>query len=87
MVDKVHGHLGATRHRSPVVEYRVEQHVSILGDRLTAMQAGAAPGAGRGYRAERYPERYREAHKPAVVGRGRVAEVLGGKAGAAPRGL
>ena len=45
--------------RSPVVEYRVEQHVSILGDRLTAMQAGVAPGARARVRGRTVPRRYR----------------------------
>lgn len=42
MVEAVHGHLGAVRHRSPVVEYRVEQHAAILGERLTALRARVA---------------------------------------------
>jgi len=44
MIEKVYGHLGARRHRSPVVEYRAEQHASILGDRLTAL---ARPRGGK----------------------------------------
>lgn len=28
------------RHRSEVVEYRVEQHAATLGDRLTALAGG-----------------------------------------------
>ncbi|HXL16996.1 MAG TPA: hypothetical protein VN961_05685, partial [Streptosporangiaceae bacterium] len=36
---KVYAHLGMIRHRSEVVEYRVEQHAATLGDRLTAVQA------------------------------------------------
>ncbi len=31
---KVYAHLGMIRHRSEVVEYRVEQHHERLGDRL-----------------------------------------------------
>lgn len=37
MVETVYGRLGTVRHRSDAVEYRVEQHASILGDRLTAL--------------------------------------------------
>jgi integrase len=37
MVEKVYSHLGSQRHRSAVVEYRAEQHASILGGRLTAL--------------------------------------------------
>jgi len=40
MVEKVYSHLGTMRHRSEVVEYRVEQHVATLGDRLTALAEG-----------------------------------------------
>jgi integrase len=40
LVRRIYGHLGQVRHRSEVVEYRVEQHRAILG--------GAAPSAGRG---------------------------------------
>jgi integrase len=39
LLDRVYGHLGETRHRAPVVEYRVEQHVAKLGDRLAALRA------------------------------------------------
>jgi integrase len=39
LVRKVYGHLGTVRHRSTAVEYRVEQHVASLGDRLTALRA------------------------------------------------
>jgi hypothetical protein len=38
MVEKVYSHLNALRHRSDVVEYRVEQHAAKLGDRLTALR-------------------------------------------------
>jgi integrase len=34
MVERVYGHLGDIRHRSEVVEYRVEQHADELGDRV-----------------------------------------------------
>ena len=38
MVKKVYGHLGQVRHRSEVVEFRLEQHREALGDRLTALE-------------------------------------------------
>jgi hypothetical protein len=34
MLRRVYAHLGSTRHRSDVVEYRVAQHLQKLGDRL-----------------------------------------------------
>ena len=34
MVKRIYAHLGDVPHRSEVVEYRVEQHVARLGDRL-----------------------------------------------------
>ncbi len=34
MVKRIYAHLGEVRHRSEVVEYRVEQHLDRLGDRL-----------------------------------------------------
>jgi hypothetical protein len=34
MVRRVYAHLGEVRHRAEVVEFRVEQHVERLGDRL-----------------------------------------------------
>jgi hypothetical protein len=37
LVRRVYGHLGEVRHRADVVEYRVEQHRTILGDRLTQL--------------------------------------------------
>ncbi len=39
MVRRVYGHLGQVRHRADAVEYRVEQHVAQLGDRLAALLA------------------------------------------------
>ncbi len=38
MVERVYGHLGQIRHRSDVVEYRVEQHRDALGERLAALR-------------------------------------------------
>ena len=37
MVEEVYAHLGTMRHRSEVVEYRIEQHVSVLADRLARL--------------------------------------------------
>ena len=37
MVEKVYSHLGTMRHRSEVVEYRIEQHAEALGKRLEAL--------------------------------------------------
>src|SRR5437867_3928489 len=39
MVRRVYGHLGQVRHRAEAVEYRVEQHVAKLGERLAALRA------------------------------------------------
>jgi integrase len=39
MVEKVYSHLGTVRHRSDVVEYRVEQHRERLAHRLAALTA------------------------------------------------
>lgn len=37
MLKTIYGHLGQVRHRSDVVEYRVEQHRDTLADRLAAL--------------------------------------------------
>jgi hypothetical protein len=37
MVRRVYAHLGTIRHRSEVVEYRVEQHFERLGDQLVRL--------------------------------------------------
>jgi hypothetical protein len=37
MVRLVYGHLGQVRHTGGSVEYRVEQHVAKLGERLVAL--------------------------------------------------
>ena len=39
LVDRVYGHLGEVRHRSEVVEYRVEQHGDILRQALDGLRA------------------------------------------------
>src|SRR2546426_776466 len=40
MVRRVYGHLGQVRRRAEVVEYRVQQHVAKLGERLAALKLG-----------------------------------------------
>ncbi len=37
LVKRIYGHLGEVRHRSDVVEYRVENHEDLIGDRLKAL--------------------------------------------------
>jgi integrase len=37
MISEVYGHLGTFRHRTEVVEYRVEQHSDVLGERLSTL--------------------------------------------------
>lgn len=39
MVRRVYGHLGQVRHRAEAVEYRVEQHVAKLHDRLERLMS------------------------------------------------
>jgi hypothetical protein len=50
MVRRVYSHLGTFRHRSEVVEYRVEQHFERLGDQLIRLgldtKIGTNPPAG-----------------------------------------
>jgi integrase len=43
MVERVYAHLGSIRHRSEVVEYRVEQHAEALGERLTRLADARRP--------------------------------------------
>jgi integrase len=38
MLRTIYGHLGQVRHRSDVVEYRVEQHADSLAERLASLQ-------------------------------------------------
>jgi integrase len=37
MVEEIYAHLGTVRHRSEVVEYRLEQHAGVLADRLAKL--------------------------------------------------
>src|ERR1043166_7584203 len=39
LVRHIYGHLGTIRHRAPVVEYRVAQHLDLLGERLARVWA------------------------------------------------
>jgi integrase len=39
LVRRIYGHLGDVRHRSDSVEYRVDQHAAVLGDRLVALSS------------------------------------------------
>jgi hypothetical protein len=39
MVRRVDAHLGTMRHRSDVLEFRVEQHLDELADRMLALPA------------------------------------------------
>jgi integrase len=42
LVRRVYGHLGQVRHRSEVVEYRIEQHRGRLEERLARLAGGAS---------------------------------------------
>jgi hypothetical protein len=52
MVRRVYSHLGTVRHRSEVVEFRVEQHFERLGDQLRRLgfviTSDIKEGAGEG---------------------------------------
>jgi integrase len=37
LVKRIYGHLGEVRHRSEVVEYRVENHLDVLEARLATL--------------------------------------------------
>jgi hypothetical protein len=39
MVKRIYAHLGDVRHRAEAVEYRVDQHLERLGDRLQRLAA------------------------------------------------
>jgi integrase len=57
MVEKVYSHLGTLRHRSEVVEFRIEQHAATLGDRLDALRGAdllpkSLPGPAEGLTVE-----------------------------------
>jgi len=41
LVNRTYSHLGTVRHRAKVLEYRVEQHGAILGDRLGVVWGNA----------------------------------------------
>ena len=40
MVQRVYAHLGNVRHRSEAVEYKVEQHLEALKDRVGLVRVG-----------------------------------------------
>jgi integrase len=44
LVERIYGHLGTVRHRSEVVEYRIEQHAEKLRDRLAGLEREAVRG-------------------------------------------
>jgi integrase len=46
MVKRIYAHLGHVRHRSEVVEYRIEQHLDRLGDRLQILGLAGASDTG-----------------------------------------
>jgi hypothetical protein len=83
MVNLVYGHLGRMRHRSSVVEYRVEQWESVLGERVRHVEErcrDAEPRSGRGPKT-RITEETRAAvleiaKREPAWGRDRVAAVL-----------
>jgi hypothetical protein len=43
MVRRLYGHLGQVRHRAEYVEYRVEQQMKALKDRLALLAPPLAP--------------------------------------------
>jgi hypothetical protein len=60
LVRRVYSHLGTVRHRSEVVEFRVEQHFERLGDQLRRLgfviTSDIKEGAGEGYEKPRDTE-------------------------------
>ncbi|MGH7514765.1 MAG: hypothetical protein ACREOQ_17810 [Gemmatimonadales bacterium] len=38
LVRRIYGHLGDIRHRAEAIEFRIEQHTELLGDRLHLLQ-------------------------------------------------
>jgi integrase len=47
MVKRIYAHLGDVRHRAEVVEYRVEQHLDRLGDRLQRLGSRGSSDTGK----------------------------------------
>lgn len=47
LIRHICGHLGTIRHRAPVVEYRVAQHLDVLGERLARVWAGTGESGGQ----------------------------------------
>jgi hypothetical protein len=56
MVRRVYAHLGSVRHRSEVVEYRLEQHAEALKDRLGALGFGTTIRTTAGQESEEFRE-------------------------------
>lgn len=52
MVKRVYAHLGTVRHRSEVVEFRVEQHAAALKDRLGVLRSGTTNDTTKATKAE-----------------------------------
>ena len=46
LIRHICGHLGTIRHRAPVVEYRVAQHLDVLGERLSRVWARTGESGG-----------------------------------------
>ena len=44
-VERAYSHLGQVRHRSEVIEYRIEQYAEPLAERLAALRQKAASGS------------------------------------------
>ncbi len=76
MVRRVYAHLGTIRHRSEVVEFRIEQHLEALKDRLGRVgfvtRNAFYRGAGKG--GKRNPREHRSAigGRPSGVGPARL---------------
>ncbi len=75
MVRRVYSHLGTFRHRSEVVEYRVEQHFERLGDQLIRLgfdtKTGTNPAEADRKRNPR-SNRSRSGGRPSGVGPARL---------------
>ena len=52
MVRRVYAHMGDVRHRSDVVEFRVDQHLDRLGDRLQRFGLAGPSVTGKDMRRE-----------------------------------
>ena len=68
MVRRVYAHLGDVRHRSEVVEFRLEQHLDQLGDRLQRLGLTAPSVTGNVTAGERRLETNSPAGREATAG-------------------